>query len=196
MLQANEKMKTLLHKLGEHKRRRALLLGFSHAPTEFINALVASQARDLRTIHTVQNTGYVAEAPRRSEVFREKWVDDAAMRYWQSKITAQRHAQQASQAARQAQMRPLGMPQLQNGGIGAGNVPLKGLPAAETPVQGAGRLQGISTLLQLPPSQNITKPLAQPQLLQEAVSVAQAVAQTPTIPTVDAVMVTQQDMIL
>lgn len=44
-VQANEKMKALLAKLGEHKRRRAFLLGFSHAPADFVNALVASQVR-------------------------------------------------------------------------------------------------------------------------------------------------------
>ena len=186
-------MKSLLHTLGEHKRRRALLLGFSHAPTEFISALVASQARDLRTIHTVQNTNYVAGAPRRSEVFREKWVDDAAMRYWQSKITAQRHAQQASQAARQAQMRPQGLPQLQNGGIGAVGIPSGFLPSADMLVQGPGRLQGISTPLQLQHGTAPSRPLAEPWSVPQALPEVQAVPQDPTLrPSAEAVMVIKQ----
>lgn len=193
MLQANEKMKSLLHTLGEHKRRRALLLGFSHAPTEFINALVASQARDLRTIHAMQNSSYVAGAPRRSEVFREKWVDDAAMRYWQSKITAQRHAQQASQAARQAQMRPQGVAQLQNGGIGAGSIPPGYLPSTDMLVQGPGRLQGISTPVQLQHGTAPSRPLAEPRSLPQALPEVQAVAEDPTLrPSAEIVMVTTQ----
>lgn len=82
-----------------------------------------AQARDLRTIHAVQNSGYAAEAPRRSEVFQEKWVDDAAMRYWNSKLNLQRQAQQAAQAARQAQLRPAGAAAPPGAGAAAGPWP-------------------------------------------------------------------------
>ena len=103
--QADEKIKALLEKLDDLRRRRAFLLGFSHAPTEFINSMVASQARDLRHVSATQLQ--VAEAPLRHEVFQGKWVDDAAMRYLSQRAQAQRQAQLAAQAVR---LRPVGMP--------------------------------------------------------------------------------------
>jgi SWI/SNF-related matrix-associated actin-dependent regulator of chromatin subfamily D len=68
-------------KINEHRRRRAFYLGFAQSPLDFINSVISSQARDLRV-----GSGYGArefEAERRSEVFRQSWVQDAAMRYLQ-----------------------------------------------------------------------------------------------------------------
>ena len=82
-----------------------MLLGFSHAPAEFIGSMVASQARDLRHVSATQPQA--AEAPLRHEVFQGKWVDDAAMRYLSQRAQAQRQAQMAAQAVR---LRPVGTP--------------------------------------------------------------------------------------
>ena len=109
-MQADERIKALLDKLEDQRRRRAFLLGFSHAPTEFINSMVASQARDVRYVSATQPQ--MAEAPLRHEVFQGKWVEDAAMRYLSQRAQAQRNAQVAAQAAR---MRPLGYPPGQPG---------------------------------------------------------------------------------
>jgi len=119
--QADEKIKALLDKLDDQRRRRAFLLGFSHAPTEFIDSMVASQAREVRHVSTTQPQ--MAEAPLRHEVFQGKWVEDAAMRYLSQRAQAQRNAQVAAQAAR---MRPLGYPPGQ-----------PGAPALQRPPPGA-----------------------------------------------------------
>ena len=142
-MQADEKIKALLDKLDDQRRRRAFLLGFSHAPTEFIRSMVASQARDVRHVSATQPQ--MAEAPLRHEVFQGKWVEDAAMRYLSQRAQAQRNAQVAAQAAR---MRPLGYP-----------------PPAGQP--GAPALQRPPPSAAMPPQQLglATQPVAVPQQL-------------------------------
>ncbi|KAL0380224.1 UNVERIFIED_CONTAM: SWI/SNF complex component SNF12 [Sesamum angustifolium] len=44
----DEAISSSVKKIHEHCRRRAFFLGFSQSPAEFINALIASQARDLK----------------------------------------------------------------------------------------------------------------------------------------------------
>ncbi|ONK77242.1 uncharacterized protein A4U43_C02F4540 [Asparagus officinalis] len=39
-----------IKKIHEHRRRRAFFLGFSQSPVEFINALIASQSKDLKSL--------------------------------------------------------------------------------------------------------------------------------------------------
>ncbi|MEW5297858.1 MAG: hypothetical protein WDW36_001037 [Sanguina aurantia] len=69
-----------LQKINEHRRRRAFFMGFAQSPADFIHALVASQARDLRVV--TSSTGVrTFEVERRSEVFKQQWVDDAVMKY-------------------------------------------------------------------------------------------------------------------
>jgi hypothetical protein len=55
-----------IEKINEHRRRRAFFLGFSQSPVDFINTLVASQARDLRT--SAAGNGSM-EAMRRTHLF-------------------------------------------------------------------------------------------------------------------------------
>ncbi|MEW5315636.1 MAG: hypothetical protein WDW38_007050 [Sanguina aurantia] len=69
-----------LQKINEHRRRRAFFMGFAQSPADFIHALVASQARDLRVI-TSSSGVRTFEVERRSEVFKQQWVDDAVMKY-------------------------------------------------------------------------------------------------------------------
>lgn len=60
-----------IKKIHEHRRRRAFFLGFSQSPGEFINALIASQGKDLKLAagDATQN----AEKERRSDFFNQPW---------------------------------------------------------------------------------------------------------------------------
>lgn len=80
------KISTAIRKINEHRRRRAFYLGFSHSPVDFISALIASQVRDLRIAKNA--TGRDFELERRTEVFKEKWVEDAVMKYLHRKMSA------------------------------------------------------------------------------------------------------------
>ncbi|KHN14102.1 SWI/SNF complex component SNF12 like [Glycine soja] len=68
-----------IKKIHEHHRRRAFFLGFSQSPAEFINALIASQSKDLKLVagDVSQNT----ENERRAEFYNQPWVEDAVIRY-------------------------------------------------------------------------------------------------------------------
>eukprot|EP00897_Mesotaenium_endlicherianum_P003260 jgi/Mesen1/2962/ME000176S02000 len=76
-----------VRRIDEHRRRRAFFLGFSAAPVEFINALVASQSRDLR-----QAAGGEAarsrERERRSDFYTQPWVEDAVVRYLNRRLVS------------------------------------------------------------------------------------------------------------
>lgn len=82
----NQKILATVRKINEHRRRRAFFLGFSHSPVDFINALVASQARDLRV--ATHSGGQDYEAERRTDFFKGKWVEDAVMRYLQKRMAS------------------------------------------------------------------------------------------------------------
>ncbi|KAK1318633.1 hypothetical protein QJS10_CPB04g00275 [Acorus calamus] len=68
-----------IKKIHEHRRRRAFFLGFSQNPVEFINALIASQGRDLKLV--AGEAGRNAERERRAEFYNQPWVEDAIIRY-------------------------------------------------------------------------------------------------------------------
>lgn len=73
-------------KIGEHVRRRTFFLGFSHSPVDFINTIVATQARDMAV---VRGDGEKRrEAERRTELYMQPWVDEAVMRYISRKTNA------------------------------------------------------------------------------------------------------------
>ena len=92
-----------LAKLNELKRRRAFLLGFATSPGDFINAIIASQARDLQVM---QNGAVRArDLELRTEFYRQPWVDDAVMQYLaRTEQEQQAQQQQARQAQQQAQL--------------------------------------------------------------------------------------------
>jgi SWI/SNF-related matrix-associated actin-dependent regulator of chromatin subfamily D len=75
-----------LTKIGDHKRRRAFLMGFAASPADFLNAIIASQARDLELV----GGGAVRarEAERRAEFYRQPWVEDAVMHFLQRRSAA------------------------------------------------------------------------------------------------------------
>lgn len=68
-----------IKKIHEHHRRRAFFLGFSQSPAEFINALIASQSKDLKLV--VGDASHNVEKERRSEFYNQSWVEDAVIRY-------------------------------------------------------------------------------------------------------------------
>lgn len=85
-LQLDQRIMNAVRRVHEHKRRRAFFLGFSQSPVDFINALVASQGRDLRFMKGENGVEY--EAMRRSDLFKGKWVDDAVLRHLHKRLTA------------------------------------------------------------------------------------------------------------
>eukprot|EP00249_Psilotum_nudum_P003591 c17057_g1_i1 orf=453-1862(+) len=68
-----------IRKIHEHRRRRAFFLGFSQSPVDFINALIASQSRDLKIVSGEASRN--AEKERRSDFYNQPWVEDAVIRY-------------------------------------------------------------------------------------------------------------------
>ncbi|XP_071915161.1 SWI/SNF complex component SNF12 homolog [Coffea arabica] len=75
----DEAISAAIRKIHEHYQRQAFFLGFSHSPAEFINGLLASQARDLKLLGA--DTSHNAENERRSEFYNQTWVEDAVIRY-------------------------------------------------------------------------------------------------------------------
>ncbi|CAO2831137.1 unnamed protein product [Amaranthus hypochondriacus] len=68
-----------IRKIHEHRKRRAFFLGFSQSPSEFINALIESQSRDLKVASGEASRS--VERERRSDFFNQPWVEDAVIRY-------------------------------------------------------------------------------------------------------------------
>ena len=62
---------TSIKKIHEHRRRRAFFLGFSQSPAEFINALIASQSKDLKLV--AGDASRNAEKERRSDFYNQPW---------------------------------------------------------------------------------------------------------------------------
>ncbi|KAF8369405.1 hypothetical protein HHK36_032575 [Tetracentron sinense] len=75
-----------IKKIHEHCRRRAFFLGFSQSPVEFINALIASQSRDLKLVSGEGSRS--AEKEHRSDFYNQPWVEDAVIRYLNRKPAA------------------------------------------------------------------------------------------------------------
>ncbi|KAL6565420.1 hypothetical protein OROHE_004475 [Orobanche hederae] len=75
----DETISSAVRKIHEHLRRRAFFLGFSQSPAEFINTLIASQARDLKL--AAANASRDVEKERRAEFYNQPWAEDAVIRY-------------------------------------------------------------------------------------------------------------------
>jgi len=60
-----------IKKIHEHHRRRAFFLGFSQSPTEFINALIASQSKDLKLV--VGDVSHGVENERHFDFYNQPW---------------------------------------------------------------------------------------------------------------------------
>ncbi|XXG78523.1 hypothetical protein AAC387_Pa08g2456 [Persea americana] len=69
---------TVIKKIHEHRQKQAFFLGFSQSPVEFINALIASQNRDLKL---AAGEGLNAERERHSDFYKKPWVEDAFIHY-------------------------------------------------------------------------------------------------------------------
>lgn len=75
----DETIASAIKKINEHRRRRSFFLGFSESPAEFINTLISSQERDLKTVagDAIRN----AEKERSADFFTDTWVEDAVTHY-------------------------------------------------------------------------------------------------------------------
>ncbi|PSR95936.1 SWI/SNF complex component like [Actinidia chinensis var. chinensis] len=82
----DEAISAAIKKIHKHRRRRAFFLGFSQSPAEFINALIASQSRDLKLV--TGDASHSAERERQSDFYNHTWVEDAVIRYLNRKSTA------------------------------------------------------------------------------------------------------------
>ncbi|KAG4915430.1 hypothetical protein AAZX31_19G081000 [Glycine max] len=76
----------IIRKIHEHRRRRAFFVGFSQSPLEFIKALVESQNKDLKVL--LGESRHNAEKDRKSDFFKQPWVEDAIVRYLNRKPAA------------------------------------------------------------------------------------------------------------
>ncbi|XP_021905688.1 SWI/SNF complex component SNF12 homolog [Carica papaya] len=68
-----------IQKIQGHYRRRAFFLAFSQSPAEFINALIASQSKDLKLV--AGDANHNAEKEGQSDFYNQPWVEDAVIRY-------------------------------------------------------------------------------------------------------------------
>nr|KYP72743.1 SWI/SNF complex component SNF12 isogeny [Cajanus cajan] len=71
----------IIRKIHEHRRRRAFFVGFSQSPLEFIKALVESQNKDMKILVGESGSGHNADKERKSDFFKQPWVDDAIVRF-------------------------------------------------------------------------------------------------------------------
>jgi SWI/SNF-related matrix-associated actin-dependent regulator of chromatin subfamily D len=57
--------------MHEHRRRRDFFIGFNRSPAEFINALIASQSKDLKLV--AGDASCNAEKEQRSSFYNQPW---------------------------------------------------------------------------------------------------------------------------
>lgn len=101
--QVDSQLATTLHRLGEHRRRRTFLLALARGPAEFVSTLAATQALELRVASSREGESLEILPP--GDVFSEKWVEDAVLRYMNRKAataTAAAARQHAAAAAMHA----------------------------------------------------------------------------------------------
>jgi len=76
-----------ISKIMEHKRRRTFYTGFSQNPVEFVNALLKAQSKEVRLIKRLgERDRYEVET--QTEFFKEKWVEDAVVKYFQRRLAS------------------------------------------------------------------------------------------------------------
>jgi SWI/SNF-related matrix-associated actin-dependent regulator of chromatin subfamily D len=67
----DEMISSNLKKIQEHRRRHAFFLSFSQSPTEFINAMISSQSKDLKLV--VGEASHNSEKEQPSECYNQPW---------------------------------------------------------------------------------------------------------------------------
>lgn len=87
IMEINNGIVEKIEKIEELERKRKFLLGFSEDPCGFIKALIVQQEKELRfVIGPAGVRQYQAES--QTEIFNQKWVEDAVMRYLQKRTAA------------------------------------------------------------------------------------------------------------
>jgi len=90
----DDEISTILQKLNSSKVKRDFLTQFSSNPAEFIKRWIASQSKDLSVI--MGDHGLGTKDQRRSEFFRENWLQESVFHYL-SALDARRQQQIQSQ---------------------------------------------------------------------------------------------------
>ena len=71
----------LVAQIAERRSRHAFLTGFATSPADFVNALVAGQARDLELVGGTEVRARAAE--QRAAFYQQPWVEDAVSAFLQ-----------------------------------------------------------------------------------------------------------------
>jgi len=85
-----KKDQDLLHnieRIKEFRIARDFYLGFANNPQAFITDWIASQCKDLKGMQDMSGN---PDVERRSETFKEDWVNEAVMRYFYNKLQQRR----------------------------------------------------------------------------------------------------------
>lgn len=102
-MQLDTKLAQYLNLFSEHKRRYELLAGFSANPIQVIEeSIIDMGTRQLRIASGRDGDQYY-EVVSKSEVWRDKWVDDATLLYHNDKMKAQNDVANALRQQQQMQ---------------------------------------------------------------------------------------------
>lgn len=85
-LQLDSSLAAVMQQYQEHKRRRTILAAFSDNPSGTVQAIINAQAKELRI--SSGKEGDLAEVMSPGEVFKERWVEDAVLKYLSKKQAA------------------------------------------------------------------------------------------------------------
>ncbi|GAX73249.1 hypothetical protein CEUSTIGMA_g703.t1 [Chlamydomonas eustigma] len=80
----DQQLTQVIQRINEHQRRRDMYLAFAHSPSDFVGAMAASQARDMRTGKSANGNDF--EVERRSDLFKQQWVQEAVLKYLQKRL--------------------------------------------------------------------------------------------------------------
>ncbi|KAI3412750.1 SWIB domain-containing protein [Psidium guajava] len=75
----DEKIISTIKEIHRHRWRRSFFRGFSQSPAEFINALIASQSRDLKL--AAGDASRIMDKEHHPDFYNQSWVEDAVIRY-------------------------------------------------------------------------------------------------------------------
>ena len=90
-------MASALTRFAEHKRRHTLLTAFAADPSGTVRAIVQAQGRELRLAAT--KDADAVEVMAAGDVYKDRWVQDAVLKY----LSRKQQAAQAAHAAAQMQ---------------------------------------------------------------------------------------------
>lgn len=75
----DKKIISTIKEIHRHRQRRSFFLGFSQSPAEFVNALIASQSRDLKL--AAGDASHIVDKEHHPDFYNQSWAEDAIIRY-------------------------------------------------------------------------------------------------------------------